>query len=222
MERAPLDGHRAVAQTDALAGLLLARHLADMGMEVAVIERPERLRPVDRAAVLRNTFSAVPDGPARIALFAAADVVVIDVGAEPPSLSGRAIVVAVPAGLDEGTDLPWLLATAGAGAVAMALYARRKRATGARIELDPEALMALLGLGMDASAAAEPLPGAEPHLDAHLRARGFWEPVGGREIAAPPWVVGGATAHTRRPAPLPGEHTQELERRFSQRRGAGQ
>ena len=86
---------------------------------------------------------------------------------------------------------------------------------GARIELRPEPLAALLNTGAGApGASAASIAVADPRSSAHLRARGFFEPVGGEEIAASPWLIGGSPAHTRTPAPRPGEHTEDLRRRF--------
>lgn len=218
MERAPFEGLRVVAETASLAGLLLARHLGDMGAEVAVIEPAlAGAALAHRDALLRNTYSAGPaEGDARAALYAAADVVVAD--APPADAGDGVIVVTVPPGLDETTDLPWLVAAAGAGAVAAALYRRRKQGVGSRIELRSDALTALLDV--DAGAAPARPVVASPRDDAHLRARGFFEPVAGREIAAPPWLIGGTVAHTRTPAPAPGEHATELLRRFAGKRRA--
>ncbi|MSQ61854.1 MAG: hypothetical protein EXR43_04670 [Dehalococcoidia bacterium] len=217
MERAPLSGYRVVVvESAALAGLLLGRGLADLGAEVAVLETAGG-PPIDREALLRNTFSARPRSDEEWeTLYRNADVVILGEGApEPPSLQAGGITVRVPSTPDDGTDLAWLLATAGCAAVSTAIYRRRKTGQGARITLDPVALTALLGLGGGREAQAS-LPPADPRTNAHLRKRGFYEPVGGHEAAASPWVIGGAPVHTRTPAPQPGEHTDLLLQRFGE------
>ncbi len=217
MEGDPLAGHRVVVDTVALAGLLLARHLADVGAEVAVLERPEAASLPERAALLRNTFSAsADDAEARAALHAGADIVVVDENAEPPAHSTRAVVVAVPGGLDEGADLPWLVAAAAMGATAAAIFRRRHTGTGARIELRPDAIVRLLDVGAGDQAVGGEAPPADPRASDHLRARRFFEPIEGGDIAAAPWIISGVPTHARTRAPSPGEHTDELRRRFAE------
>ena len=215
MERAPLYGHRVVVESTVLTGMLLGRGLADLGAEVAIMEAADN-PPTDRETVLRNTFSASRRSDAeRDMLYRNADVLVLDVDApERSALPANGIMVRVPSVPNDGTDLAWLLATAGCAAVSTAIYRRRRSGQGARITLDAAALTALLGLGGDPE--AQGLPPADPRTNAHLRKRGFYEPVGGQEIPASPWVIGGAPVHTRTPAPKQGEHTDLLLQRFQE------
>ena len=223
MERAPLNGYRVVVESTALAGILLGRGLAELGAEVAVLETAGGLPiapPIERESLLRNTFSAIPRSDEEgETLYRNADVVILgEREPEPPVLQPGGITVRIPSATDaptDGTDLAWLLAAAGCAAVSTAIYRRRKTGQGARITLDVAALRALLGLGGDTEAQAV-LPPADPRTNAHLRERGFYEPVGGREAAASPWVIGGAPVHTRTPAPQPGEHTDLLLQRFGE------
>lgn len=214
MTRAPLEGIRVLAEDASLAGMLIARHLGDMGAEVAILfHRP--------AAPLRNVFSAAgADLATRDHLLAGADVWVVTDARSESAPSPRTIVVAAPGDIDETTDLPWLVSIAATGALGVALFARRRDGIGRRIAFDLDALRALLRAPHDVGTTApQPWPanGHPPpreEIDRHLRERGFFEPVGDVEMRASPWLIGGNWAHTRLPAPAPGEHVEELARRF--------
>lgn len=218
MERPPLFGLRVVAECSSLAGRLVARNLGDMGADVVILEPPTP-DGADRTAMLRNVYSAGSVGASeRSAMLHAATIIVGDAviaEADAPD----AVRVVIPGGLDESTDLPFLVATMAVGAICVALYQRRRTGEGIDVTLDSDAIAALLRLGGgDRLAAPHP---SDPRQNAHLRARGFWEPVSTPsaatdivEIAASPWLIGGVGVHTRTPGPLPGEHADLMAARI--------
>ena len=257
MERLPLYGYRILDLTTGWAGAYGARLLADMGAEVIRVEAADSEGPTRSATfkrLNRNKYACTLDlAQSRgrdlfLRLVALSDAVVEDdrppvweeLGLSYDTLrSARANIILVSlsqvAGASPGEPVAGIAA---AGALALALWHRRRTGEGQHVDVGGwETMVGLIGeqvVGYSmkgrltpqavtealqtAGVAAAPALGV-PALfdDPHLRARGFWESVshpedGTRDLDGVPWRLSRSPAHIRLPAPRLGEHNDYVLR----------
>ena len=191
MFRLPLFAIRVLDLTSGRAGRYAARLLADMGAEVIRIQPPSRSGADARLDC--NKYGCTLDvstergRDAFLRLVDLSDIVVV----EPDDLAvnewmernDRLIVISLPVSNDVTS------AVAAAGAVGLALWARRRTGVGGRIDVAP------------------PRPGSPSRGDTDAATL---EPVSTRigtiEIAGPHWNLSESPAHVRLPAPGLDEH----------------
>jgi len=266
MERLPLYGYRILDLTTGWAGAYATRLLADMGAEVIRVEAADSARTGARRGegptrsatfkrLNRNKYActldlAQPRGrDLFLRLVALSDAVVEDrppVGEElglsyDTLRSARADIILVS--LSSASQMArasygeTVAGVAAAGAVALALWHRRRTGEGQRVDVAGwETMVGLIGeqvVGYSMKGRLTPqaitealqaagLPTGQAGVaalldDPHLRARGFWESVSHpegetRDMDGVPWRLSRSPAHIRLPAPRLGEHNDYVLR----------
>jgi crotonobetainyl-CoA:carnitine CoA-transferase CaiB-like acyl-CoA transferase len=252
MERLPLYGYRILDLTTGWAGAYATRLLADMGAEVIRVEAADSAsayggRSATFKRLNRNKYGCTLDlAQSRgrdlfLRLVALSDAVVEDdrpplweeLGLSYDALrSARADIILVSLSSAEV-----IAGVAAAGALALALWHRRRTGEGQRVDVAGwETAVGLIGeqvVGYSMKGRLTPqavtealqatgLPTGQAGVaavldDPHLRARGFWESVSHpegetRDLDGVPWRLSRSPAHIRLPAPRLGEHNDYVLR----------